>query len=104
MDEYRLKKLVNVKTVTKDIPVAIINGQITQTQQVDTVVLTCPSCGNIIQAFKDGLDIADVNKALVTEELQNELYKVAKYCPQCGQALSYDRSVIEVKPDQQETN
>ena len=89
MNTKEIKELVNIHLEVREEQYNI-NGQI-QVIKTEVYSLTCPECGRKI--LEGGSSRLEVLNILNTES--DELYKRAKYCPECGQKLSYDAGVIE---------
>lgn len=89
MNEKEIPQLVQIKTISKQGQM-IINGQVIQQ---NTSVLVCPCCGNIIYDF--GREVDGISIRRISTEQSESLYKIAHYCPQCGQKLQYEHEVIE---------
>ena len=94
-NEYEFPNANDDKAVPKDailkktkIPMqrVIVNG-VEQTQYGVGLSLACPDCGRDLFSFPAGTSYEDATQALV--QAGDTLYKIAKFCPECGRKLGY---------------
>lgn len=95
MNDKEFSKLANIEIIEVEQAQAtfIING-VPQPNvvKVKRYVLKCPVCGRVIYLFEDQkLSYLDITR-LVTKD-EDKLFEITKYCPKCGQKLSYKRDV-----------
>ena len=95
MNDKEFSKLANIEVVEfeQEQATVIING-VPQPNivKVKRYALTCPVCKRIIYMFDDPiLSYLDITRVITKDE--DKLFEIAKYCPECGQKLSYKRDV-----------
>lgn len=92
-DKFLYSKVANIKKFVEEVPVATINGQVVETQKIEQFALCCPECETVIIKFSQGISRIDITKAFMTDDEEIEK-SLAKHCPNCGQKLSYKRTLV----------
>jgi ssDNA-binding Zn-finger/Zn-ribbon topoisomerase 1 len=97
LNKKELTKIVKLES--KKIKQQIIFNDQPIEQEIEVCCISCPSCKEILNTFRDGLPRTAILRALV-EESNN--FNLAQYCPKCGQKLGM-LEIIKVKNEVQST-
>ena len=89
--EFKIAEYVKFKTIKEQVATMVVNGLTQQTQEVESVVMVCPHCDNILTKFDANIPIVAIYKAF--SELV-DTSRFIKYCPMCGTKLSYDKRIV----------
>ena len=87
-----LPKLVSVSETNVVVQQMIVNGE-AQNVTAKAFAITCPSCGRVIYQFDP--NIPRMICIAQTAKNREDLTKHFRYCPECGQKLSYEFDFIE---------
>ena len=92
MEKYERQIAQQVKFDVKEQEVAtmVVNGVQQGSRIAKQVVITCPSCGEIIMTFQEGVSVLDIYKELAIQDTTN----FPKFCPRCGQRIMCDKRVV----------
>jgi len=93
MDDYTkdFSHLVEIQIANLPTQQVIINGepQIIEKKQAQ---ITCPMCGRLIVALDQPVTVIEVKQVLTNSA--EDFYRIARYCPECGTKLAYERPIV----------
>ena len=96
MEDKEIEMVASLVSLSKEVATMIINGIPAQTQTVTNCAVVCPVCNKTIYEFPQGVDRLEAIKILTREDAQTALNMIARYCPGCGQKLTYRREIIDL--------
>lgn len=85
---------IKFKVIKEQVATMIINGVSQGIQEVESVVMICPHCGNVLTKMNANTPLIDVYKAFGDME---DTSRFLKYCPECGKRLSYDKRIVSIQ-------